>query len=288
MRSRPVRGNRLRLRLSTAGWIMGASLLLIVGGFGVAIQLVPSWQHLYLAQNLTGTFLPPLSPGHLLGTDDLGRDTAWRLVGGLGVSLGIGITVSFISIVLGLAVGILAGFFGKVADAVSNVVIDVTWAFPAVLLAVVFAGLFGPSLTTVVLALSLTNWAGFARIVRGEVLSLRERDFVAASRVLGVPRVVISVRHLVRNLLPVTIVISVFFISTSIIGEAGLSFIGLGIQDPTPSLGLILSEMREYVSITWWPVVLAGGLLAVVVLFLNSLGDFLRDRLDPQHRVRWR
>jgi peptide/nickel transport system permease protein len=210
----------------------------------------------------------------------------WRLLGGLGVSLGIGVSVSFISIVLGLAVGIVSAFFGRVADVAANVAIDVTWAFPAVLLAVVFAGIFGPSLITVVLALSVTGWASFARIVRGEVLSLREREFVAASRTLGIPRISIGLRHLVPNLLPVTIVLSVFFISTSIIGEAGLSFIGLGVQDPTPSLGLILSDARAYVSLTWWPVALAGALLAVVVLFLNSLGDHLRDQLDPHRHGR--
>jgi len=281
-----ARSTRARLRLPDLGWLIGSAVLLVLGVAGVLIQVVASWKHLYLAQNLSETFLPPLSPGHILGTDNLGRDTLWRLIGGLGVSLGIGVGVSFLSIVLGLTLGIVSAFFGRVADVVSNLVIDVTWAFPAVLLAVVFAGVLGPSLITVVLALAVTGWASFARIVRGEVLSLRERDFVAAARVLGIPRVTIGVRHLVRNLVPVTIVLSVFFISTSIVGEAGLSFIGLGVQDPTPSLGLILSEARGYVSLTWWPVLLAGGLLAVVVFFLNSLGDHLRDRLDPHRRVR--
>jgi peptide/nickel transport system permease protein len=278
-----ARPARLRVQLPRSGWIAGSAILVLLGLTGVAIQVVPSWHHLYLAQNLGQTFLPPLSHGHLLGTDNLGRDMLWRLIGGLGVSLGIGVSVSVMSIVLGLAVGIFSAFFGRAADVCSNVVIDVTWAFPAVLLAVVFAGVLGPSLLTVVLALAVTGWASFARIVRGEVLSLREREFVAAARVLGIPRVTIGVRHLVRNLIPVTIVLSVFFISTSIIGEAGLSFIGLGVQDPTPSLGLILSEARQYVSLTWWPVLLAGGLLAVVVFYLNSLGDHLRDRFDP-HR----
>jgi peptide/nickel transport system permease protein len=278
--ARPV---RLRLRLPRTGWTIGCTVLGLLGLTGIAIQVVPSWRHLYLQQNLNDAFLPPLSHGYLLGTDNLGRDMVWRLIGGLGVSLGIGVTVSIISIVVGLAIGIFAAFFGRTADVVSNVVIDVTWAFPAVLLAVVFAGVLGPSLITVVLALSVTGWASFARIVRGEVLSLREREFVAAARVLGIPRVTIGARHLARNLVPVTIVLSVFFISTSIIGEAGLSFIGLGVQDPTPSLGLILSEARQYVSVTWWPVLLAGGLLIVVVFYLNSLGDHLRDRYDP-HR----
>ena len=273
---------------SNAGWLTGCLVLVILGGLGAVIQAAPSARHLYLQQNLADTFKAPLSAGHLLGTDNLGRDLAWQLVGGLGTSLAIGIGVSIISVVLGLVVGILGGFFGRAADAIANVVVDVTWAFPAILLAVVFAGWIGPSLTTVILALSLTNWAGFARIVRGEVLSLRERDFVSAARVLGVPKVVISVRHLVTNLIPVTIVLSVYFIATSIIGEAGLTFLGLGVQPPMPSLGLILSTGREYLSITWWPVVLSGALLALLVLFLNAFGDYLRDRLDPQGRVRRR
>jgi peptide/nickel transport system permease protein len=273
---------------ANAGWTAGALLLLVAGAAGVILQAVPSLRHLYLQQDLLETFKAPGAAGHLLGTDNLGRDLGWQLLSGLGVSLAIGVGVSILSVVLGLIVGIAGGFFGAAADATANIAVDVTWAFPAILLAVVFAGWLGPSLTTVVLALALTNWAGFARIVRGEVLSLRERDFVNAALVLGVPRVVISLRHFVVNLLPVTIIMSVYFIATSIIGEAGLSFLGLGVQAPMPSLGIILAVGREYLSLTWWPVVLAGALLAIVVLFLNALGDRLRDLLDPHGRVQRR
>jgi peptide/nickel transport system permease protein len=268
------------------GWTAGVTVLLVAGLAGIVIQLAPSFRHLYLNQNLAATFKPPVASGHLLGTDNLGRDLAWQLTAGLGISLAIGVGVAVISVLLGLAIGILGGFFGRLADAAANVVTDVTWAFPAILLAVVLAGWLGPSITTVVLALGLTNWPGFARIVRGEVLSLRERDFVNAARVLGVPKIVISVRHFVVNLLPVTIVMAVYFLATAIIGEAGLSFLGLGVQPPMPSLGLVLGIGRQYLDITWWPVVLSGALLAIAVLFLNALGDFLRDRLDPHGRVR--
>ena len=191
-------GERSRLRILTSraniAWLIGSVILLAAGAVGVIIQVVPSLQHLYLNQDLEATLKPPLSPHHLLGTDNLGRDLGWQLIAGLGTSLAIGIGVALLSVVLGLIVGIFGGFFGRAADAVANVVVDVTWAFPAILLAVVLAGWIGPSLTTVILALALTNWAGFARIVRGEVLSLRERDFVNAARVLGVPKVVISVQ----------------------------------------------------------------------------------------------
>jgi ABC-type dipeptide/oligopeptide/nickel transport system permease subunit len=280
-------GARL-IHRSNIFWVLGSLVLLVGGVAGVLIQVVPSWRHLYLDQNLLATFRPPFSSGHILGTDNLGRDMFWQLVGGLGISLSIGIGVSLISVVLGLLIGIFGGFFGQVADAVTNVVVDVTWAFPAILLAVVFAGWIGPSLTTVILALALTNWAGFARIVRGEVLSLRERDFVSAARVLGVPKVIISARHFVVNLLPVTMVMTVYFIATSIIGEAGLSFLGLGVQAPTPSLGLILTVGRDYLAISPWMVVLPGVLLAIGVLFLNALGDRLRDLLDPFGRIQKR
>lgn len=280
-------GARL-VRRSNIFWVAGSLVLLVAGVAGVVIQLVPSLRHLYLHQDLIATFKPPFSPGHILGTDNLGRDMFWQLVGGLGISLSIGIGVSLISVSLGLIMGIFGAFFGQVADAVTNVVVDVTWAFPAILLAVVFAGWIGPSLTTVVLALALTNWAGFARIVRGEVLSLRERDFVNAARVLGVPKVIISARHFVVNLLPVTIVMTVYFIATSIIGEAGLSFLGLGVQAPTPSLGLILTVGRDYLALSPWMVILPGAVLALGVLFLNALGDHLRDLLDPFGRVQKR
>jgi peptide/nickel transport system permease protein len=289
-RSRPlaVRAGARLVQRSNIFWVAGSLVLLVAGTAGVVIQAVPSLRHLYLDQNLIATFKPPFSNGHILGTDNLGRDMFWQLVGGLGISLSIGIGVSVISVVLGLVLGIFGAFFGGVADAVTNVVVDVTWAFPAILLAVVFAGWIGPSLTTVVLALALTNWAGFARIVRGEVLSLRERDFVNAARVLGVPRVVISARHFVVNLLPVTMVMIVYFIATSIIGEAGLSFLGLGIQAPMPSLGLIITVGRDYLDISPWMVILPGVVLALSVLFLNALGDHLRDLLDPFGRIQKR
>lgn len=279
-RSRRTRDARL--------WLTGVLVALVVGVavLGLIVQMLSSTRHLYLHQDLTQTFKPPFTAGHLLGTDNLGRDLAWRIVAGLSVSVVVGVGASLISVILGLVVGILAGFFGQAVDTVANVAIDVTWAFPAILLAIVFAGNIGPGLTAVILALSLTGWASFARIVRGEVLSLRERDYVAAARVLGVSNLRISLRHLLPSLMPLTIVMSVYFVSTSVIAEAGLSFLGLGAQDPTPSLGVILSVGRDYLNISWWPVVLGGATLTIVVLLLNFLGDQLRDRLDPRGRRR--
>jgi len=208
----------------------------------------------------------------------------WRMLGGLGVSICVGLGVAVISIVLGLVLGVFGGFFGRAAAVGTALVVDVTWAFPAILLAIVFAGWLGPGLPAVILALALTGWASFAVIVRGEMLSLRERDFVSAARVLGVSRIRISLTHLLISLFPVTVVMSVFFVSTSIVAESGLSFLGLGAQPPMPSLGVILAEGRDYLSRSWWPVVFAGGALTVLVLLMNALADNLRDRFDPRNR----
>lgn len=280
-RRRAVRKKRAS-RLNT----VVLSILAVIAAVGIAIQVVPDWNGLYATQDLMATFRPPLTEGHLLGTDNLGRDLLWRLVAGLGVSVMVGLTVAALSIVLGLVVGILAGFFGRASDAVATAVIDVTWAFPAVLLAIVLAGWAGPGLVTASIALAMTGWAAFARIVRGEVMALRERDFVLAARLLGVSRPMISVRHLLPYLMPNTIVMAVFFVSSAIIGEAGLSFLGLGAQAPMSSLGIMLAEGRDYLNVSWWPVVLGGALLVLVIYCLNALGDDLRDLLDPRSGVR--
>ncbi len=269
--------------VAVGSWI-GVALFAAASLVGLAVLLIPSLRSLWTDQDLRTTFAAPAASGHLLGTDNLGRDMMWRLLAGLGVSVLVGIGVAFLSITLGLVVGVVGGFFGRAADLTTNVAIDLTWAFPAILLAVVFAGWLGPGLPAVVLALALTGWASFARIVRGEVLVLREREYIAAAQVLGRSRVWISVRHLVPNLLPLTLVMSVFFVATAIVAEAGLAFLGLGAQPPIPSLGAILAQGRDYLSTTWWPIVLAGGLLTALVLLLNSVSDQLRDYFDPRRR----
>ena len=272
-----------RVRLNP--WVLGGLAVYAVAGLvGIVVLLSPTLNHRMTDQDLTATFLPPLSAGHPLGTDSLGRDLMWRLLGGLGVSICVGVGVAALSIALGLALGVFGGFFGRAAAIGSGLVVDVTWAFPAILLAIVFVGWLGPGLPAVILALALTGWASFAVIVRGEVLSLRERDFISAARVLGVSRLRISMSHLLISLFPVTMVMSVFFVSTSIVAEAGLSFLGLGAQPPTPSLGVILAEGRDYLSRSWWPVILAGGALTILVLLMNALADNLRDKFDPRTR----
>lgn len=257
----------------------------LVGIAGLVIVSNRGFQDLYLAQDLSRPLKPPLSTG-LLGTDPLGRDLAWRVVAGVGVSLAVAAIVTAISLLAGAVMGVLAGYFGGKLDLVISGVVDVTWGFPIMLLGVVLAGVLEPGLTVVVLAVALINWAGFARIVRGEVLSLRERDFVKAARALGVPDWQIMTRHLLPNIVAPALVMGSYYVAITIIAEAGLSFIGLGAQPPTPSLGQSIAEGRNYLSIDHWVVTVPGGALALIVLGLNALGDGLRDVFDPRLRER--
>lgn len=274
---------------SKRGWrflMVGLGIYVAVGILGLLTQVIPSLENRVTDQSLLDFLQPPLSEGHVLGTDELGRDFLWRLIGGLGVSMGVGVITAALSIFLGLVLGIVGGFFGRAAAGTVSVAVDVTWAFPEILLAVMLAGWLGPGLRSVVLALALTGWASFAKIVRGQVLSLRESDFVAAAKLLGVSRLRVSIRHLVPNLVPVMMVMSVFYMAAAIIAEAGLSFLGLGAQPPTPSLGLILAGGRDSLQEAWWLVVFASFLLGGLVMLLNAASDVLRDRLDPANAER--
>jgi len=162
----------------------------------------------------------------------------------------------------------------------------VTWGFPVILLAVVLAGVFAPGIWIVVLAIACINWAGFARILRGEAITLRDRDFVKASRALGTPPRKVIHRHLIPNVLAPTIVLTSYYLAIAVIAEAGLSFIGVGIQLPTPSLGAMIADGQTYWTISSWVVLLPAAVLATLVVGLNALGDGLRDVLDPRMRGR--
>ncbi len=272
-------------KLALVGTVL-AVVFLLIGVAGLIIWQVSSLQHLYIDQNLRQTLQDPFTAGHLLGTDNLGRDVAWRLVAGIGVSLYVGFAVTVISVIIGMAFGTVAGYFGGWTDTLISGLIDLTWGFPVILVAVIFAGALDPGLTAVIVAVSLVTWAGFARVIRAEVLSLRERVFVEAARALGVSNVMIIWRHMIPNVLGTTLVMASWFVAVTIIAEAGLSFIGLGAQVPTPSLGQLISDGRGFFSVTPWIAVIPGFTIALVVLGLNALGDGLRDIFDPRLK-RW-
>lgn len=237
-----------------------------------------------LAQNLSNRLQQP-SPAHPFGTDRLGRDVFARIVHGARVSLGIAVAVTAIRLVIGVAVGLLAGYGGGWVDELLMRVVDLLFAFPGIVLALVIAGIAGPSLTNVLLALAVVGWGTYARVVRSEVLSVRERDYVTASRLSGTPHHRIVLEHVLPNVLGPTIVLATLDIGTVVLATAGLSFLGLGAQPPTPEWGTMIAAGRHYLQTAWWLVNVPGLAIVVTVLGFTLLGDGLRDVLDPEGRT---
>jgi ABC-type dipeptide/oligopeptide/nickel transport system permease subunit len=196
-----------------------------------------------------------------------------------------GVAVTALSMPVGMVLGAASGYFGGVLDRVMGGLIDLTWGFPVILVAVIIAGMLEPGLPAVIVAVSVVNWAGFARIIRAQVLSLREREFVEAARALGVPDWKIIARHLIPNTIGTTLVMASYYIAITVIAEAGLAFIGLGAQPPLPSLGQLISTGRTFLYVDPWAAFIPGITIALIVLGLNTLGDGLRDIFDPRLRT---
>jgi peptide/nickel transport system permease protein len=230
-----------------------------------------------LARRLEG---PSLS--HPLGLDELGRDILARILAGARISLLVGLVVVTISSVTGMFFGSVAGYFGGRVDDVISRVVDVLMAFPGILLAIALVAVLGPSLRNVVLALSVIGWVGYARLVRGQALRAREFEFVQAARALGAgsPRIVL--RHVLPTAFPSVVVQATLGMAGAIIAEAALSFLGLGVQPPTPSWGTMLDAGRSHLFDAPHLTIFPGIAIAILVLGFNFLGDGLRDRIDPK------
>lgn len=271
--------------LSDPTGLVGVILLLAIIVMAVLAPVISP--HDPVRQDLTVSMLPPSwvdggDPDHVLGTDRLGRDILSRTIWGARVSLLIGFTAVGLAVVLGVTVGVVAGYArGRFEDVVLRLA-DIQLAIPTILLAMVLAAAIGPSVSTMILVLGGTGWVVFARITRGEVLALRERTFVRAAESLGATHRQIVFRHILPHLVSPVLVVATIDVSLAILAESSLSFLGLGIQPPTPSWGNMLGEGRDYLASAWWLSVFPGIALMLTVLSVNLVGNWLRDVYDPR------
>ncbi len=256
--------------------------ILIVMGTILAAVVGP-WLSPYdpVSQNLPLRLAAP-SWAHPLGLDELGRDLLARLLVGARVSLFVGCAVVGISSLVGVTIGSLAGYLGGKTDAAIGRVMDVLLAFPGILLAIALVAVLGPSLRNVVLALVTIGWVGYARLVRGQVLKVRELEFIHAARALGAPLSRVLVRHVIPSTFSAVSVQATLGMAGAIIAEASLSFLGLGVQPPTPSWGTMLDAGRAHLFDAPHLTIVPGAAIALLVLGFNFVGDALRDRLDPR------
>jgi peptide/nickel transport system permease protein len=219
---------------------------------------------------------------HYLGTDPLGRDMLSRMMYGSRISLLVGATTVLIGGTLGLLLGVASGYYGGMPDDVIMRLADIQLAFPSILLYIAVLAVLGPGLGKVIAILGITGWVTYGRIVRGEVLSIREREYVLAARAVGSSDRRIMARHILPNIFAPFIVVASFAIANAIIAEASLSFLGLGVPPSVPTWGAMLAQSRDYLRDAWWPVTFPGLAIMLTVLSINVVGDWLRDYLDPR------
>jgi len=261
----------------TSGLILTIALLVMAVAAPLLAPYDPSVQD-------TSRRLEPPSHQHPLGLDDLGRDVLSRIVWGARVSLRVGFSVVMLASLLGITLGAISGYFGGWTDTIIMRVTDILLAFPGILLAIALVAVLGPSLNNVILALAIIGWVGYARLVRGQVLKVREMEFVTAAKALGArsPRVI--VRHVLPNVINPVIVMATLGLAGAILSEAALSFLGLGVQPPTPSWGAMLTSGRRYLGLANHLAIFPGAAIMLAVMGLNFLGDGLIDALDPKYR----
>ena len=266
------------------GVIGGLILLVVFGSALLADSLAP---HEPNKQRLVARFKPPVwAPGgsatYLLGTDNVGRDILSRIIHGSRISLSVGIAAVGISLLIGVTLGLLSGFLGGRVDAIIMALVDIMLAFPQLILAFAIVAVLGPGIGNIILVLGLTGWERYARVVRAEVLALREREFVQAARAIGVPTPAIIFRHIMPNTFSSIIVMATLQTAQAILAEAALSFLGLGTGQTYPSWGQMISLGRDYINVAWWLSTFPGIAILLTVLAINLLGDRIRDLLDPR------
>jgi len=279
------RWSTLRQLVRSPGGVVGAVMVVAV----LAVAVFAPWLAPYdpQKQNITQRLRPPAwleggSAQHLLGTDSLGRDICSRVIFGSRISLAVGLTATALSGLAGVSLGLAAGYLGKGIDTVVSRVGDVQQAIPFLVLAIAVAAMLGPGLTNLILVLVVTTWVTFFRVVRGEVLSVREEQYVWAARSIGCSNMRIMLRTILPNVMASVIVIATLLVANMIIFEASLSFLGLGTPSNIPTWGRIVSDGREYVSSEWWISLFPGLAILITVMGINLLGDALREVLDPR------
>ncbi len=276
-----------RLRANKAGMAAAAAIVfMVIVALTAPILSALVTHHNFHEQDINNNFAPPLFPGHVLGTDEIGRDTLTRLIWGAQVSLGVGFLTVTISLVVGTSVGLCAGYFGGLADDALMRVVDVVLSIPRLFLFILVGILFfrKTSLLSLSLVIASVGWGATARLVRGEVLSIRGRDFMLATRSLGAGHLRLILRHLLPNTLPVLIVAASLGVGGVILAEAALDYLGFGIHPPTPSWGNMLSNAQQYFTHSVWLVFLPGFCIFVTVLAANLFGNAVRDAFDPRLR----
>lgn len=261
----------------TAGLLL--TVLLIVCALAAPL-LAP---HDPTAQDTSRRLEPP-SHEHPLGLDDLGRDVLSRILYGSRVSLRVGFSVVFLASIVGVTLGAMSGYFGGIVDTLVMRLCDILLAFPGILLAIALVAMLGPSLNNVILALAVIGWVGYARLVRGQVLKVREMEFVTAAKAMGAKSPRVIVMHVLPNVINPVIVMATLGLAGAILAEAALSFLGLGVQPPTPSWGEMLSAGRRYLGLANHLAIFPGAAIMLAVMGLNFLGDGLIDALDPKYR----
>jgi peptide/nickel transport system permease protein len=235
--------------------------------------------------NFAARLKPPLTAGHLAGTDQLGRDVLDRLILGSRISMTVGFVTVLLAAAIGITAGLLAGYYGGWLDVILMRLVDVQLAFPFILLALTINAILGLGLRNIIITLVIAGWVEYARIARGEVLAVREHEFIQAARVMGAGNRRIVWRHIFPNITTPLIVIGTLQVARFIIAEASISFLGFGVQPPTPAWGSMVSEGLNYIFSAWWLITLPGLALALVALAVNTTGDWLRDTLDPRLKV---
>ena len=266
------------------GVVGGLILLVVCGSALLADYLAP---HEPNRQRLVARFKPPVwaqggSTTYLLGTDNVGRDIFSRIMHGSRISLVVGIAAVGISLLIGVTLGLLSGFLGDRVDATIMALVDIMLAFPQLILAFAMVAVLGPGIGNLILVLGLTGWERYARVVRAEVLALREREFVQAARAIGVATPSIIFRHIMPNTFSSVIVMATLQIAQTILAEAALSFLGLGTGLSYPSWGQMIALGRDYINVAWWLSTFPGIAILLTVLAINLLGDRVRDLLDPR------